>query len=33
VRLVRRLLVDYFVRRDFVLQPHWLYLEYAARGH
>jgi hypothetical protein len=30
-RLVTRLVVDYFVRRDFVLQPHWLYFEYAAR--
>jgi hypothetical protein len=30
-RLVTRFVIDYFVRRDFVLRPHWLYFEYAAR--
>jgi hypothetical protein len=30
-RLVRRLVVDYSVRRDFVLRPHWLYFSHAVR--
>jgi hypothetical protein len=30
-RLVTRFVIDYFVRRDFVLRPHWLFFEYAAR--
>jgi hypothetical protein len=30
-RLVTPLVVDYFVRRDFVLQPHWLYFSHAVR--
>jgi hypothetical protein len=29
-RLVTRLVVDYSMRRDFILRPHWLYFEYAA---
>jgi hypothetical protein len=28
---VARLVVDYFVRRDFVLQPQWLYFSHAVR--
>jgi hypothetical protein len=38
-RLVTRLVVDYSVRRDFVLQPHWLYFnrtvrrDYLSRGN
>jgi hypothetical protein len=28
-RPVTRLIVDYFVRRDFVLRPHWLYFNHA----
>jgi hypothetical protein len=28
-RLVTRLVVDYSVRRDFVLRPHWLYFSHA----
>jgi hypothetical protein len=38
-RLITRLVVDYFVRRDFVLRPHWLYLshmvhrDYLPRGN
>jgi hypothetical protein len=31
-QLVTRLFVDYFVRRDFVLRPHWLYFSHAVRG-
>jgi hypothetical protein len=31
-RPVTRLIVDYSVRRDFVLQPHWLYFSHAVRG-
>jgi hypothetical protein len=30
-RIVRRLVVDYSVRRDFVLRPHWLYFSHAVR--
>jgi hypothetical protein len=30
-RLVRRLVVDYSVRRDFVLRPRWLYFIHAVR--
>jgi hypothetical protein len=30
-RLVMRLIVDYSVRRDFVLRPHWLYFSHAVR--
>jgi hypothetical protein len=30
-RLVTRLVVDYSVRRDFVLRPHWLYFSHAVR--
>jgi hypothetical protein len=30
-RLIMGLIVDYSVRRDFVLQPHWLYLSHAVR--
>jgi hypothetical protein len=30
-RHVTRLVVDYFVRRDFVLRPHWLYFSHAVR--
>jgi hypothetical protein len=30
-RLVTRLIVDYFVRRDFLLRPHWLYFSHAVR--
>jgi hypothetical protein len=30
-RLVTRLVVDYSVRRDFVLQPHWLYFSHVVR--
>jgi hypothetical protein len=30
-RLVTRLVVDYSVRRDFVLWPHWLYFSHAVR--
>jgi hypothetical protein len=30
-RLITRLVVDYSVRRDFVLQPHWLYFSHAVR--
>jgi hypothetical protein len=29
----RSLVVDYSVRRDFVLRQHWLYFEYAAHRH
>jgi hypothetical protein len=29
VRLVTRLFVYYFVRRDSVLRPHWLYFSHA----
>jgi hypothetical protein len=38
-RLIMRLIVDYFVRRDFVLRPHWLYFnhmvyhDYLSRGN
>jgi hypothetical protein len=32
--LATRLVVDYSVRRDFVLWPHWLYFSHAVRrGH
>jgi hypothetical protein len=30
-RLVTQLAVDYSVRRDFVLRPHWLYFSHAVR--
>jgi hypothetical protein len=30
-RLVTRLVVDYSVRHDFVLRPHWLYSSHAVR--
>jgi hypothetical protein len=30
-RLVTRLVIDYSVRRDFVLWPHWLYFSHAVR--
>jgi hypothetical protein len=30
-RLVTRLVVDYSVRRDFILRPHWLYFSHAVR--
>jgi hypothetical protein len=30
--LVSPLVVDYFVRRDFVLRPRWLYFSHAVRG-
>jgi hypothetical protein len=30
-QLVTRLVVDYSVRRDFVLRAHWLYLSHAVR--
>jgi hypothetical protein len=30
-RLVTWLVVDYSVRRDFVLRPHWLYFSHAVR--
>jgi hypothetical protein len=30
-RLVTQLVVDYSVRRDFVLRPHWLYFSHAVR--
>jgi hypothetical protein len=30
-RLVTRLVVDYSVRYDFILQPHWLYFSHAVR--
>jgi hypothetical protein len=30
-RLVTRLIVDYSVRRDFVLRPRWLYFSHAMR--
>jgi hypothetical protein len=30
-RLVTRLVVDYSVRRDFVLQPQWLYFSHTVR--
>jgi hypothetical protein len=30
-QLITWLAVDYFVRRDFVLRPHWLYLSHAVR--
>jgi hypothetical protein len=30
-RLVTRLIVDYSVRRDFILRPHWLYFSHAVR--
>jgi hypothetical protein len=30
-RPVTRLIVDYSVRRDFVLRPHWLYFSHAVR--
>jgi hypothetical protein len=26
-----RLIVDYSVRRDFILRPHWLYFSHAVR--
>jgi hypothetical protein len=29
MRLVTRLVVDYSVRRDFLLRPHWLYFSHA----
>jgi hypothetical protein len=29
---VTRLIVDYFVRRDFVLRPRWLYFSHTVRG-
>jgi hypothetical protein len=29
--LVTRLVVDYSVRRDFVLRPHWLYFSHTVR--
>jgi hypothetical protein len=29
---VTRLIVDYFMRRGFVLRPHWLYFSHAVRG-
>jgi hypothetical protein len=28
-RHIARLIVDYSVRRDFVLRPHWLYFSHA----
>jgi hypothetical protein len=28
----RRLIIDYSVRRDFVLRPHWLYFNHTVRG-
>jgi hypothetical protein len=31
-RPVTRLIVDYFVRRDFVLRPRWLYFSHAVHG-
>jgi hypothetical protein len=31
-RLVTRLVVDYSVRRDFVLRPHWLYFSHTVRS-
>jgi hypothetical protein len=31
VRPVTRLIVDYSVRRDFVLRPHWLYFSHTVR--
>jgi hypothetical protein len=31
-RLVALLIVDYSVRRDFVLRPRWLYFSHAVRG-
>jgi hypothetical protein len=31
-RPVTRLIVDYSVRRDFVLRPRWLYFSHAVRG-
>jgi hypothetical protein len=30
-RLVTRLVVDYSVRHNFVLRPHWLYFSHAVR--
>jgi hypothetical protein len=30
-RIVRRLVVDYSVRRDFVLRPYWLYFSHVVR--
>jgi hypothetical protein len=30
-RLVMQLVVDYSVRRDFILRPHWLYFSHAMR--
>jgi hypothetical protein len=30
-RLVTRIVVDYSVRRDFVLRPHWLYFSHVVR--
>jgi hypothetical protein len=30
-QLVTRLVVDYSVRRDFILQPHWLYFSHVVR--
>jgi hypothetical protein len=32
-RPVTRLIVDYSVRRDFFLQPRWLYFSHAVRGN
>jgi hypothetical protein len=29
---VTRLIIDYSVRRDFVLRPHWIYFSHAVRG-
>jgi hypothetical protein len=29
---VTRLIIDYSVRRDFVLRPHWLYFSHTVRG-
>jgi hypothetical protein len=30
-RHIARLIVDYSVRRDFVLRPHWLYFSHVVR--
>jgi hypothetical protein len=30
-RLVTQLIIDYSVRRDFVLRPHWLYFSHVMR--
>jgi hypothetical protein len=32
-RLVTRLVIDYSMRRDFVLRPHWLYFSHAMRHY